>query len=317
MLKAPLRAKAIRKTIRNLQRNAIAGGLNGILLRQYNYVSNYNNEAVNKANNRKLVVAIVVVFLSVVISVIVGNSVLSVRCLLPNNYLVWEATRPLADCGYCANVTKPIILRNVSRRNFANYAYLSKPIIIKNAISHWRATYKLNFYTFKRLYENTVGSYESIDEGCQFLNFKTDLFTLKEVFDMPDARARNEPGQKPWYVGWGNCHPDILAKVRQYYDIPDFLPEDAEFPATENIFFGYEMGAVMHLDYISRLMWQGQVKGLKKWSIAPVPECDDVCHKLEYYVEPGDIVFLDTRLWYHATSIPKGQFSMTVQSEYG
>lgn len=36
-------------------------------------------------------------------------------------------------------------------------------------------------------------------------------------------------------------------------------------------------------------MWQGQVKGLKKWSIAPVPECDDVCHKLEYYVEPGDI----------------------------
>lgn len=45
----------------------------------------------------------------------------------------------------------------------------------------------------------------------------------------------------------------------------------------------------MQLDYISRLMWQGQVKGLKKWSIAPVPECDDVCHKLEYYVEPGDI----------------------------
>lgn len=119
MLKAPLRVKAIKKTIRNLQRNALAGGLNGILLRQYNYVSNYNNEVVNKANNRKLVVAIVVIFLSVVISVIVGNSVLSVRCLLPNNYLVWEATRPLADCGYCANVTKPIILRNVSRRNFA------------------------------------------------------------------------------------------------------------------------------------------------------------------------------------------------------
>lgn len=316
MLKAPPRTRVIRKAIRNIQKSAIDGGLNGVLLRQYNYVCNYNNETANKAYNRKLVVAIVVVFLSVVISVSVGNSVLSVRCLLPNNYLVWEATRPLADCVYCANVTKPIILRNVSRRDFANYAYLSRPIIVKNAISHWRAT-DLDFYKFKRLYENTVGSYESIDEGCQFLNFKTDLFTLKEVFNMPDARARNEPGQKPWYVGWGNCHPDILAKVRQYYDMPEFLPEDAEFPATENIFFGYEMGAVMHLDYISRLMWQGQVKGVKWWSIAPVPECDDVCHKLQYYVEPGDIVFLDTRLWYHATSIPKGQFSLTVQSEYG
>lgn len=45
----------------------------------------------------------------------------------------------------------------------------------------------------------------------------------------------------------GNCHPDILAKVRQYYDIPEFLPLDAEFPATENIFFGYEIGAVLHV----------------------------------------------------------------------
>lgn len=48
----------------------------------------------------------------------------------------------------------------------------------------------------------------------------------------------------------GNCHPDILAKVRQYYSIPEFLPEDAEFPATENIFFGYEIGAVMHVGII-------------------------------------------------------------------
>lgn len=48
----------------------------------------------------------------------------------------------------------------------------------------------------------------------------------------------------------GNCHPDILAKVRKYYSMPEFLPEDAEFPATENIFFGYEIGAVMHVNII-------------------------------------------------------------------
>lgn len=51
------------------------------------------------------------------------------------------------------------------------------------------------------------------------------------------------------YCSRGNCHPDILANVRQYYDIPEFLPLDAEFPATENIFFGYEIGAVMHVLY--------------------------------------------------------------------
>ncbi|CAG4947016.1 unnamed protein product [Parnassius apollo] len=243
--------------------------------------------------------------------------ILNTRCLVPINYLVWEATRPLADCDYCANVTKPIILRNITRNDFMKYAYSSKPIIVKNVISHWRATKEFSFYMFKRYYEQTIGSYESFDEGCQFLNFKSDLFSLKDVFNMPDKRVRNEPGQKPWYVGWANCHADILAKVRQYYSIPEFLPEDAEFPETENIFFGYEMGAVMHLDYIPRLMWQGQVKGSKNWSLAPVPECEHVCHRIQYYVEPGDVVLLDTRLWYHATSIPKGQFSMTVQSEYG
>ncbi|CAH2039457.1 unnamed protein product, partial [Iphiclides podalirius] len=134
---------------------------------------------------------------------------------------------------------------------------------------------------------------------------------------MPNARVMNEPGQSPWYVGWSNCHSVIKATMRQYYSIPEFLPEDAEFPETENIFLGYQIGAVMHLDYIPRLMWQGQIKGNKNWLVAPVPECEHICHKFHYYIEPGDVALLDTRLWYHETSIPKGQFSLTVQSEYG
>lgn len=36
-------------------------------------------------------------------------------------------------------------------------------------------------------------------------------------------------------------------------------------------------------------MWQGQVQGNKIWSIAPVPECDHICHKFQYYVEAGDV----------------------------
>ncbi|XP_035445172.2 uncharacterized protein LOC118272653 [Spodoptera frugiperda] len=308
----------LKERLRTLQSSAIERGLDGVLLKQYDYICNFSDEDENKKSNKKLIAVIVSAFIVLVLSVSYVNSILSARCLLPSNYLVWEATRPLADCAYCENVTKPIILWNVTRQEFANYyAYTPGPIIVKNAIRHWRATKEFSFNIFKRLYEETAGSYESLEEGCQFLNFKTDLFSLREVFSMPEARVRNEEGQKPWYVGWGNCHPDILAQVRQYYDIPHFLPDDAEFPATENIFFGFEIGAVMHLDYISRLMWQGQVQGNKTWFVAPVPECDHVCHKFQYYVEPGDVVLLDTRIWYHATTIPKGQFSLTVQSEYG
>ncbi|XP_049874301.1 uncharacterized protein LOC126372531 isoform X2 [Pectinophora gossypiella] len=313
MQKLTREQKKIKKKLRILQKSAIESGINGVLLQQLNYIYNYKQETANNGSNKKLIVIVVTCFIAVVISFSFANSIIGARCLLPSNYFVWEATRPLADCAYCANVTKPIVLRNITRREFAKYAYSSRPIIVKNAISDWRASREFSYDLFKRLYERTAGSYESLEDGCQFLNFKTDLFTLKEVFSMPEDRVRNKPGQKPW----GNCHPDILAAVRQYYSPPTFLPDDAEFPATENIFFGYEIGAVMHLDYIPRLMWQGQVKGNKTWSIAPVLECDHICQKFDFYVEAGDVVLLDTRIWYHATSIPKGQFSMTVQSEYG
>lgn len=309
--------KTIIRKLRSIQKNALGKGIEKNLLKQYSLIFRYNHEINTKGTKQTLIVIVFICFIVSVIGVGVINSILSERCLLPSSFVVWEATRPLANCSYCENITKPIILRNVGREDFKKYAYTSHPIVIKNAISHWRATKEFSFKMFKRLYEQTTGSYESLDEGCQFLNFKTDLFSLKEVFNMPDSRVYNEPGESPWYVGWGNCHPEILTKVRKYYKIPEFLPEDAEFPATENIFFGYEMGAVMHLDYIPRLMWQGQVKGNKIWSIAPVPECEHICYKFEYYVEPGDIVLLDTRVWYHATRIPKGQFSLTVQSEYG
>lgn len=64
-------------------------------------------------------------------------------------------------------------------------------------------------------------------------------------------------------------------------------------------------------------MWQAQLKGNKSWFLAPAPECDHQCQPFSFYVEPGDAVLVDTRLWYHANTIPKGQFSLTVQSEYG
>ncbi|XP_026499233.2 uncharacterized protein LOC113403035 [Vanessa tameamea] len=305
----------IQKKLKCLQKSVLERGLDRALIGKYSNICNVKKKS--SVRFKGAILSIGIAFISAALVGLAVEYLLSARCLLPINHLVWEATRPLADCNYCANVTKPIILQNITRRIFRNYAYSSKPIIVKNAIKHWRASKELNFKMFKRLYEEISGSYESLDEGCQFLNFRTNLFTLKEVFEMPAARVRNEPGQEPWYVGWGNCHPDILNEVRKFYSVPEFLPEDAEYPATENIFFGYETGAVMHLDYIPRLMWQGQVKGNKTWFVVPVPECEHICNKFQYYVEPGDVVLLDTRLWYHATRIPRGQFSLTIQSEYG
>lgn len=111
--------KKIRKRIRIIQKCAIERGLDGEVMKHYNYICNFNHEtAAIKGTNRKLIIGSVTVFILLVISGSWVNSILSFRCVLPSNYLVWEATRPLADCAYCENVTKPIILRNVTRRNF-------------------------------------------------------------------------------------------------------------------------------------------------------------------------------------------------------
>lgn len=125
-----------------------------------------------------------------------------VRCIIPNNYFLWEGTRPISDCQYCRDVESPIILYNISRNDFRSYAYSSKPIVVKSAFLNWPAFKYFNFTFFKNLYDQTEGGYKSVDDECQFLHFKSDFISLRDVLSMNPARVNNEPGTKSWYVGW-------------------------------------------------------------------------------------------------------------------
>lgn len=217
------------------------------------------------------------------------NIIYGIRCVVPNNYFIWEATRPISDCSFCSNVTGPIILLpNVTRKEFEPYAYSSQPMIVREAFLHWPAMEKFSWQFFKELYADVEESYKSVDEECQFLHFKSDFISIRDVFSMSDARAKNLLGQKSWYVGWGNCHPTILKKMRKYYPKPHFLPVDAEIPHKEYVFMGYDDGATMHLDFINRLMWQAQLLGSKIWKLLPPPECQNICKPVQFYVRPGD-----------------------------
>lgn len=245
------------------------------------------------------------------------NYIFGVRCLVPNNYFIWEATRPISNCNFCKNLSKPILLPNVTRETFLPYSYGSKPIVIKGAFLNWPAMHTFSLEYFQQLYNNTEGSVKSVNEECQFLHFKSDFISVRDVFLMSENRSKNEPNEKSWYVGWGNCHPTILEEMRKHYPKPHFLPDDSEIPSKEYVFMGYDDGATLHLDFINRLMWQAQLKGTKFWHLHPPPECEKVCNTVSFYAEPGDAVMVDTRVWYHATTIKPGDFSISVQSEYG
>lgn len=270
-------------------------------------------------NKKRIVLIVSLTFLltSIIYQLNIFSFIFGIRCVIPNNYFIWEATRPISDCNFCSNVTKPVILHNISKETFNPYAYSSQPIVARGAFLYWPAKTKFSWHFFKELYADIEDSYKSVEEECQFLHFKSDFISIKDVFSMSEARSNNKPGERSWYVGWGNCHPVILQEMRKYYSKPNFLPADSEIPHKEYVFMGYDDGATMHLDFINRLMWQAQLKGEKLWNLLPPPECQAVCKPVEFKVYPGDGVLVDTRVWYHATTIPNGQFSLSVQSEYG
>lgn len=107
-----------RRKLRHLQRAAINSGLSVQILKQYDKFCDHRNKTVSKTNRLRVIAKAVIGFLLVLITTAFLDSFFSSRCLLPSNYFVWEATRPVADCSYCENVTKPVILRNITRQDF-------------------------------------------------------------------------------------------------------------------------------------------------------------------------------------------------------
>lgn len=156
----------------------------------------------NFITQKTVFVTIIVLLIGCLYQTEVFNYLLGIRCVVKNNYFVWEGTRPLSDCQFCLNVSSPIILPNVTREEFAQYAYTSKPVVIKKAFLHWPAMKHFDFKFFKNLYDSIEGSYQSVDEECQFLHFRSNFISIQDVFAMSDARIKHEPGEKSWYVGW-------------------------------------------------------------------------------------------------------------------
>ena len=114
---------------------------------------------------RKLYIACILVTVSILLACSYDEIVARLYespCLLRNNYLLMEATRPLTECHICQDVSffvfflsssstiwylrdilmifnlekkvhGPIVLENPSRQDFSRVAYSSKPILVKGA----------------------------------------------------------------------------------------------------------------------------------------------------------------------------------------
>lgn len=171
---------------------------------QQNFVRRRNNPG----NSVYLILIFVGLFVFTPVLASLIEFLLTIKCFFPNHYLINEAARPMADCNYCKNLKKPIIISNITYEDLhktnseAPFHYSSKPIIIKGAVKNWTASSVLNYTFIKDLYLRTPGA---LEENCQFLNFRSNFLTnLRDFFKMSQTRVDNK--EDAWYVGFSNCH---------------------------------------------------------------------------------------------------------------
>lgn len=134
----------------------------------------------------------------------IKNQLVTSKCLVRNNYIVMEATRPPTKCErVCSGVGGALELSaNISREEFERWAYLSRPLVVRGGAAHWPALDKLSVGFLRSLYDSIEGSYEAVTEDCQFLPFRSEFLDLRTALAMHPARAAARPGTKHWYFGW-------------------------------------------------------------------------------------------------------------------
>lgn len=240
-------------------------------------------------------------------------------CLFNNIERISSIFRPPVSCEFCMNLTHIDRVSNLTPSLFEElYAYSGRPVVVVDGAKNWTAPATFSFEFFKGIYGDDSPALEGKGYNCQFFPYQTEFLNLAEVFQMDPERIKNSDHSKPWYIGWSNCDFSVANILRKHYSKPYFLPRSSESSKTDWIFMGTPgYGAHMHVDNVGNPSWQAQVTGYKKWSLMPPPECYFDCKQLlEVTVNPGEIIVLDTNIWFHSTRNVGDDLSITIGSEY-
>ena len=135
-----------------------------------------------------------------------------------------------------------------------------------------------------------------------------------------------------------NIH-QIVEKLQELYEQPTFLHPESMISKRPWIFIGTWQivsilqnliwynnqlitgtpgpGANIHIDTVDLSSWQAQISGTKSWLLRPPPECWWSCHgDMEVTINPGDIIVVNTNMWYHSTKIEGDQISLVITNEF-
>ena len=122
-------------------------------------------------------------------------------CTIDNSLFVLEAARPITDCKMCEGITEVPKLSGLTVETFVNnFAFSSKPLVVKDATVNWTAMHEFSYEYFRKLYSEAKSALNETYEECLFFQYKTEFHSLSEVFNI--SKERVEFKAEPWYVGW-------------------------------------------------------------------------------------------------------------------
>lgn len=254
-------------------------------------------------------------------------------CLMHTPLTITEMARPMVNCmSVCQGMDEVPIVEDMTKEEFLkSHAYSGRPVLVRHATMSWTAGKVFSFLFFKNLFLPLIEAREHEEEEelhqkdykeCQFFPYNTEFIKLKDFFNITEARARLDPREKSYYVGWANCFHEAINELRKHYQKPAFLPENSEASTVDWIFMGGSSsttggGAPIHIDHVGRPSWQALVSGHKTWLLYPPPECESVCkNELRVDMQQGDIIVVDTNIWFHGTKVDPNLLTISIGSEY-
>ena len=123
------------------------------------------------------------------------------ECLLEQNEITMEISRPLFDCHYCEQVHSVPIFTDISAEDFEQYyAYTGIPIVVAQGAKQWSATRTFSVKFFKEVYHSNPEYLSMANEECQFIPYLTAWENLGDALNMSDDQAVLNGDQ--WYIGW-------------------------------------------------------------------------------------------------------------------
>ena len=118
-------------------------------------------------------------------------------CLVPRLVPYGEVTLPFADCGICSNMSRVPVVENVTVASFLNeYAYSSRPVLVKGAAKDWPAARLFSYEYFRELYSQNP---RTLHQG-QFFAYSSSIESLDEFMSLSSDRASMKT--ETWYIGW-------------------------------------------------------------------------------------------------------------------